>query len=383
MQPIYLDYNATTPVDEQVLEAMLPYFHNKFGNAASSTHPYGWVAKSAVEQAQEQVAKALTCEAQQIAFTSGSTEAINTAIKGVWELYSPRKGKKIITCQTEHKAVLDSCAYLEKFHGAEVTYLPVNPSGLIEIEALEDSLDEQTILVCIMHSNNETGVIQPIQQIAEVVHKHNSIFMSDITQSVGKISCSIDDLGIDLACVSAHKFYGPKGVGALFYRRRNPRVALEPIIHGGGHQRGIRSGTLNVPGIVGLGKAIELATNQQEEYYKHTKQLRTQLEQHLNNRTAIEIIGNQSERLPNTTNIHFKGIDATKMIEITNGAMAVSTGSDCTSANLQPSHVLQAMAFPVQDNFSSIRFSLGKYTTEGEINQIIQILDERISMLTS
>ena len=378
MLPIYLDYNATTPVDENVLEAMLPYFHNKFGNAASSTHPYGWVAKSAVETAQEQTATALNCEAQQLAFTSGSTEAINTAIKGVWDLYSPRKGKHIVTCKTEHKAVLDTCAYLEKFHQAEITYLSVDQNGHIDLDELRESISEQTILVSIMHSNNETGVIHPVKAISNIVHERDSIFMSDITQSIGKIPCDIEALGIDLACISAHKFYGPKGVGALFYRRRNPRVALEATIHGGGHQRGIRSGTLNVPGIVGLGKAIELAHQNQKQYFEHTQQLKNLLEEQLSESIAIQVIGKQTNRLPNTSNIHFKGIDAAKMIELTNGAIAVSTGSACTSANLQPSHVLKEMGFPVEDNFSSIRFSLGKYTTKEEITKAVKVLKERI-----
>lgn len=379
MKPIYLDYNATTPVDEEVLEAMLPYFHEKFGNAASTTHPYGWVANSAVEKAQEQVAKALLCEAQQIAFTSGSTEAINTAIKGVWELYSPRKGKHIVTCQTEHKAVLDTCSYLEKFHQANVTYLSVDENGLIDTEDLKSVVTDETILVSIMHANNETGIIQPMKEIADIVHKYNSILMSDITQSIGKIPCNLEELGIDLACISAHKFYGPKGVGALFYRRRNPRVALEALIHGGGHQRGIRSGTLNVPGIVGLGKAIELASKNQQQYFTTVQKLRNSFEKMLNNEADIEVIGKNANRLPNTSNIHFNGINASKMIELTNGAIAVSTGSACTSANLQPSHVLKAMGFPVDDNFSSIRFSIGKYTTEKELNKTVQVLKDRLN----
>ena len=379
MQPIYLDYNATTPVDKRVLDAMLPYFTDKFGNASSTTHPYGWLANSAVEQAQEQVASAFGCEAQQVVFTSGSTESINLAIKGVWELYAPRKGKHIVTCKTEHKAVLDTCAYLEKFQDATVTYLNVDKQGLIDLNELEEAITDQTILVSIMHANNETGVIQPIQQISKIVHDNDSIFMSDCTQSIGKIPFDVNELGIDLACVSAHKFYGPKGIGALFYRRRNPRVAMEAVIHGGGHQRGMRSGTFNVPAIVGLGKAIELAVEEQEEFAANTSGLRNQLESSLQQITNCSILAEKTERLPNTSNVHFTEIDANKMIQLTNGAIAVSTGSACTSANLQPSHVLKAMGFPVEDNFSSIRFSLGKYTTEEEIMKAVAVLKERIN----
>ena len=378
MQPIYLDYNATTPVAPEVLEAMLPYFSEKFGNAASVTHPYGWVAKNAVEQATKQVANAIGCEKQQLVFTSGSTEAINLAIKGVWNLYSPRKGKHIVTCQTEHKAVLDTCAYLEKYHEANITYLSVDANGLINLDELKNAITEETILVSIMHSNNETGVIQPIAKIAEIVHEKESIFMSDCTQSLGKIPLNVDELGIDLCCVSAHKCYGPKGVGALFYRRRNPRVALQAQIHGGGHQNQLRSGTLPVPNIVGFGKAAELANKQQEQYFLKTLELRDYLESELKQQFGAIVMGEEANRLPNTSNIHFPNKDAAKLIEITNGAIAVSTGSACTSANLKASHVLKAMGFDVENGYSSIRFSLGAPTTKAEIEQTIKVLKERL-----
>ena len=377
MLPIYLDFNSTTPVDEAVLELMLPFFSEKFGNAASSTHPYGWLAKDAVETAQNQVANALGCEAQQLVFTSGSTEAINLAIKGVWELYSSRKGKHIVTCATEHKAVLDVCNHLEKQHGATVTLLPVDKNGLINLEQLGDAITDATILVSIMHSNNETGVIQPVKQISEIVHAKGSIFMSDCTQSVGKIPLNVDELGIDLCCVSAHKFYGPKGVGALFYRRRNPRVALAAQIFGGGHQRGLRSGTLNVPGIVGLGAAIKLAVSNQAAYEKHAALLRDELVKQLESFTKIRINGHEAPRLPNTANISFQTIEANRMIQLTNGAMAVATGSACTSATLKPSHVLEAMGLSEGENFSSIRFSLGKSTTKEEISRVVEVIKER------
>lgn len=374
MQPIYLDYNSTTPVDPDVLEEMLPYFSEKFGNASSSTHPYGWLAKDAVETAQNRVAKALKCEAQQVLFTSGSTEAINMAIKGVWALYSPRKGKHIVTSKTEHKAVLDVCEFLEK-KGASVTYLDIDENGLIDLDQLRKVITKETILVSIMHSNNETGVIQPIQKIAGIVHEKNSIFMSDCTQSVGKIPLHIDEMGIDICCVSAHKFYGPKGIGALYYRRRSPRVAMEPLIHGGGHQRDMRSGTLNVPLIVGLGKAIESAVQQQQDFAKHTEKLRNLLEEELSKIASIQVNGQSANRLTNTSSITFKEIEAHKMIQLTNGAMAVSTGSACTSATLKPSHVLQAMA--IDEKLGAIRFSLGRNSTEDEIHKVVELIRER------
>ncbi|MCE9539413.1 MAG: aminotransferase class V-fold PLP-dependent enzyme, partial [Bacteroidetes bacterium] len=255
--PIYLDHNATTPVDKRVLEKMLPYFTEKFGNASSRTHAFGWVAEDAVKTAREQVAQLINCLAQEIIFTSGATEAINLAIKGVWENYQT-KGNHIITVKTEHKAVLDTCKSLER-KGAEVTYLSVDREGLIDLEELKNALRPQTILVAVMYANNETGVIQPIKQIADLIHANNSVFMCDATQAVGKINCDVEDDHIDLMCLSAHKFYGPKGVGALYVRRKNPRVTLYPQIDGGGHERGLRSGTLNVTGIVGLGKACEIA----------------------------------------------------------------------------------------------------------------------------
>lgn len=379
MQPIYLDYNATTPVDEQVLEKMLPYFHQKFGNAASANHSYGWVAKKAVEVAQQQVAEAIHCEPQQLVFTSGSTEAINLAIKGVFELYSGRKGRRIVTCKTEHKAVLDACAYLEKYHQADVVYLGVDSNGLVDLDELKEAVDAQTVLVSIMHSNNETGVVQPVREISEIVHQAGSIFMSDCTQSIGKMPINVDELGIDLCCLSAHKFYGAKGVGALFYRRRSPRVAMEALIHGGGHQRGLRSGTLNVPLIVGMGEAIQLATENLESYRTQTLKLRNEFEAQLKQNVAIEILSGEVERLPNTSNVYFKEINASKLIELTNGFMAVSTGSACTSASLKPSHVLQAMGFG--EEVSTVRFSLGKYTTKQDLETVLSTLFERLGLL--
>ncbi len=378
---IYLDYNSTTPVAPEVLEKMLPYFSEKFGNASSSTHSYGWVAKSAVETAQQQVAGLIGCEAQQLLFTSGSTEAINLAIKGLWALYSPRKGKHIITCKTEHKAVLDVCEFLEKKAGARVTYLDVDANGSIDIEALKAALTDETILVSIMLANNETGVIQPMRAISNIVHDAGSILMSDATQAIGKIPVNVDELGIDLLCLSGHKFYGPKGVGALFFRRRSPRVALEALIHGGGHQRNLRSGTLNVAGIVGLGAAAEFAQNNLENFQSNTLDLRDFLEQQFTEHFQVHINGKEALRLANTSNISFSGKAASRIIEVIKGSIAVSTGSACTSEVMEPSHVLKAMGLSDADSYASIRFSLGWNTTKADILQVFDVFKARLNDL--
>jgi cysteine desulfurase len=371
--PIYLDHNATTPVDKRVLETMLPYFTEKFGNASSRTHAFGWVADDAVKTAREQVAQLINCLAQEIIFTSGATEAINLAIKGVWENYQT-KGKHIITVKTEHKAVLDTCKSLER-KGAEVTYLSVDREGLIDLEELKNALTPQTILVAVMYANNETGVIQPIKQIADLVHDNNSIFMCDATQAVGKINCDVEDDHIDLMCLSAHKFYGPKGIGALYIRRKNPRVTLYPQIDGGGHERGLRSGTLNVTGIVGLGKACEIAQQEMWDDSIRISKLRTKLEQHLCDIANVFINGSTKHRLFNVTNITFQGVRSETLInKIPNIALAM--GSACTSAIAEPSHVLKAMGMSDEDSYSAVRFSLGKYTTEAEINDVIEIVSK-------
>jgi len=367
--PIYLDYNATTPVDKRVLETMLPYFTEKFGNASSRTHAFGWVAEGAVKLAREQVAKLIHCIDQEIIFTSGATEAINLAIKGVWENYQA-KGKHIITVKTEHKAVLDSCKSLE-VKGAEITYLSVDREGLIDIEELKNALKPETILVAVMYANNETGVIQPIKKIAELVHANNSIFMCDATQAVGKININVEEEHIDLMCLSAHKFYGPKGVGALYVRRKDPRVTLFPQIDGGGHERGLRSGTLNVTGIVGLGKACEIAEQEMWDDSARISRLRTKLEQHLCDLGNVFINGSTKHRMFNVTNIIFQGVRSETLINKM-PTIAVAMGSACTSAIAEPSHVLKAMGLSEEDAYSSVRFSLGKYTTEIEINEAIE-----------
>jgi cysteine desulfurase len=370
---IYLDYNATTPVEEQVLQEMLPYFSVKFGNAASSTHLPGATAKDAVERARKQIAQSIGCEAQEIIFTSGSTESINLSLKGVYNLYQT-KGNHIITVETEHKAVLDTCQYLEK-KGARVTYLKVNTNGIIDLEELKNSLTKQTILVAIMYANNETGVIQPIQEIAAIVHQHQSIFFSDTTQAIGKVPINVQTVGLDLMCISAHKIYGPKGVGALYIRRKNPRVNVEPLLHGGGHERGWRSGTLNVPGIVGLGKAMEMTNDNHS-----IENLRNYFEKYLKDKyaDAIKINGEEASRLPNTSNITFP-FKAVDFIRATKNKLAIATGSACTSAENTPSHVLTAMGLTKLQAEKSIRFSLGKYSTQNEIDEVLQMIDSLIN----
>jgi cysteine desulfurase len=374
---IYLDYNATTPVDKRVLETMLPYFSEKFGNAASKTHAAGWTANRAVDEAREQISTLINCDPQEIVFTSGATEGINLAIKGVFAAYAS-KGKHIITYATEHKAVLDTCAYLETL-GVEVSYLPVNGEGLPDLQLLEKTIRPETILVCAMFANNETGVINPIKEIAEIVHAKKSILFCDATQAVGKIMIDVQDEGIDLMCMSAHKIYGPKGVGALFVRRKNPRVALIPQMHGGGHERGLRSGTLNVTGIVGLGKACAIAADEMWDNSQKLSMMRTFLEQNLVDLGNVFINGSIKNRLAHVTNIALGGIKADRLItQIPN--IAIAMGSACTSALPEPSHVLKAMG---RENFadSSVRFSLGKYTTKEEIDATIKLVSEAVKKL--
>ncbi len=374
--PIYLDYNATTPVDERVLKTMLPFFTRNFGNAASRTHAYGWVADDAVKTAREQIAQLIHCLAQEIVFTSGATESINLAIKGVWDNYQS-KGKHIITVKTEHKAVLDTCKALEK-KGAEITYLSVDRDGLIDPEELKNTLKPQTILVAVMYGNNETGVMQPIKKITEMVHANNSIFMCDATQAVGKINIDVDDEGIDLMSISAHKMYGPKGVGALYVRRKDPRVSLFPQIDGGGHERGLRSGTLNVPGIVGLGKAFEIAQMEMWEDAARISRQRTKLEQKLCDLENTFINGSIKNRLFNVSNITFAGIRSEDLIKKI-PHLAIAMGSACSSAIAEPSHVLKAMGLSDEDSYCSVRFSLGKYTTAEEITEVIQDISIAVS----
>ena len=374
---IYLDYNSTTPVDKRVLEAMLPYFSEKFGNAASKTHAAGWTASRAVDEGREQIANLISCDAQEIVFTSGATEGINLAIKGVYSAYED-KGKHIITFTTEHKAVLDTCVFLETL-GAEVEYLPVNQEGLPELQLLEKSIRPDTVLVCAMFANNETGVVFPIKEIANIVHAKRSILFCDATQAVGKIMIDVNEEGMDMMCLSAHKIYGPKGVGALYVRRKNPRVSLVPLIHGGGHERGLRSGTLNVAGIVGLGKACEIAGDEMWDDAEKLSKLRTLLEQYILDLGNVFINGNMRNRLAHVTNLAIGGIKADRLITLLPN-IGIAMGSACTSALPEPSHVLKAMGREEFAN-SSVRFSLGKYTTREEIETTIKEVSEAVRKL--
>lgn len=362
---IYLDYAATTPVDQRVLEAMLPYFIQNFGNAASNTHSYGKKAKEVVDFARGEIAGLIDTNPNHIVFTSGSTEAINTAIKGVAEA-NLSKGSHIITCVTEHKAVLDTCEYLESI-GVEVTYLPVDESGLIDITDLKNAIRPDTILVSIMYANNETGVIQPISEIGRICREQDVIFMTDATQAVGKISVSVERDNIDILCFSGHKLYAPKGIGAMYVRKG---VNISPIIHGGGHENGLRSGTLNVPSIVGLGKACEIIKEEMNEESQRLSGLRAFLEQELAKYDFVSINGEKAPRLPHIANILFKGYDS----EVMMGRMpqvAVSSGSACTSAIIEPSPVLQAMGLSDESAHASLRFSLGKFTSFDDLKIVL------------
>lgn len=368
---IYLDYNSTTPVDNHVLDAMLPYFSEKFGNAASRTHAFGWEAEEVVKRAREQVATFINAEESEIIFTSGATEAINLAIKGVAESYAA-KGNHLVILASEHKAVLDSCHHLSK-QGKEITILPVDQQGLVDLTILSNAIRTDTILVAAMLANNETGAIQPIQEIAEIVHAKDSILFSDATQACGKIRVDVNELNVDLLCLSAHKMYGPKGVGALFIRRKNPRVVLTAQMDGGGHERNLRSGTLNVPGIVGLGMACQIAASSYWDESIRISYLRTKLEQAFVDTGKAFINGSIKNRLYNTTNVCFKGYKAERLMkEIP--TLAIATGSACSSALPEPSHVLLSMGLSKEDAYSSVRFSLGRFTTEMEIDKSIQLV---------
>ncbi len=376
--PIYLDNNATTPLDPRVLEAMLPYFTNKFGNAASRNHAFGWVAEEGVDYAREQVAKLIGCTEKEIIFTSGATEADNLAIKGVFEMYAD-KGNHIITATTEHKAVLDTCKHLEK-QGAKVTYLNVKEDGLIDLAELEAAMTPETILVTIMYGNNEIGVIQPIKEISAIAHKHGALFFTDATQAVGKIPVDVNADGIDLMAFSAHKMYGPKGVGALYVRRKNPRVKVTSQMDGGGHERGMRSGTLNVPGIVGLGKACELCRLEMDEEAKRLSGLRDKLESALTVLEESYVNGNVQHRLPHVANISFKYVEGEGLMMAMKD-LAVSSGSACTSASLEPSYVLKSLGLSDDLAHSSIRFGLGRFTTEEEVDYAIENTKKAVNHL--
>ncbi|MCB9031658.1 MAG: IscS subfamily cysteine desulfurase [Chitinophagales bacterium] len=377
--PIYLDNSATTPVDPRVLEAMLPYFTQHFGNAASRSHPFGWEAEDAVDLARQQVAKLINASDKEIIFTSGATEANNLAIKGAFDMYS-RKGNHIITVTTEHKAVLDTCKHIEKM-GGEVTYLKVDNQGNIDLNELEAAVTDKTILVAVMYANNEMGTIHPIRKIADIAHKKGALLFTDATQAVGKISVDVERDGIDLMAFSAHKMYGPKGVGALYVRRKNPRVKVTAQMDGGGHERGMRSGTLNVPGIVGFGKAAELCMHEMEEEGKRLAILRDKLENALMGLEEAYVNGNPDSRLPQLTNISFKYVEGEGLMMAFNKHIAVSSGSACTSASLEPSYVLKALGLGDDLAHSSIRFSLGRFSNEAQVDYTIEAVTTAVTKL--
>jgi len=376
--PIYLDNNATTPLDPRVLDAMLPYMTKMFGNAASRNHAFGWQAEEAVDYARDQIAALINCSQKEIIFTSGATESDNLAIKGVYEMYAS-KGNHIITATTEHKAVLDTCKHIEKT-GGKVTYLQVDDKGLIDLKQLEEAITDQTILISLMYANNEVGVIQPVREISAIAKKHGVLFFTDGTQAVGKIPVDVEADGIDIMAFSAHKMYGPKGVGALYVRRKNPRVKVTAQMDGGGHERGMRSGTLNVPGIVGLGKAAELAKQDMEADTARISAMRDRLERELLTIEESYVNGSTEHRLPHVSNISFKYVEGEGLMMGVKD-LAVSSGSACTSASLEPSYVLKALGLSDDLAHSSLRFGLSRFTTDEEVNYAIDHVKEAVSKL--
>ena len=368
-QPIYMDNQATTPVDPRVLDAMFPYFGERFGNAASRNHQFGWDAEEGVTKAREQVAALINASPKEIVFTSGATESDNLALKGVAEMYS-QKGDHIITCVTEHKAVIDSAKHLEK-QGIRITFLPVEKNGRIDLDDLERAITDKTILISIMTANNEVGVVQDIGEIGRIAREHGVLFHTDAVQAVGKIPFDVQEMNVDIASISAHKMYGPKGVGAIYVRRRNPRVLLSPIMDGGGHERGMRSGTLNVPGIVGFGMAAELARNELEEesgrLFRLRERLRTGLAANLD---ELYINGDMEHRIPGNLNISFAYVEGESLLMGIDD-IAVSSGSACTSASLEPSYVLKALGVGEDLAHTSIRFGLGRFNTEEEVDYVV------------
>jgi len=377
--PVYMDNQATTAVDPRVLDAMLPYFTERFGNAASRNHEFGWKAEEAVENARGHIARLIHASPREIVFTSGATESDNLAIKGVAEAHRA-KGNHIITQVTEHKAVLDSCKRLEK-HGYEVTYLPVSSDGLIDLDELRRAITPKTILISVMYANNEIGVIQPITAIGKIAKERKVLFHCDAVQAIGKIPVDVHKDGIDLLSISAHKMYGPKGIGALYVRRKDPRVELAPQIDGGGHERGMRSGTLNVPGIVGLGKACEICQKEMSEESPRLARMRDRLKDSITSRldgTAVN--GSLAHRLPNNLNLSFSGVEGEALLMGIND-VAVSSGSACTSAMIEPSYVLRALGVSDDLSHSSIRFGIGRFNTEEEVDYVADRVVETVKRL--
>jgi cysteine desulfurase len=377
--PVYLDYNATTPCDPSVLETMLPYFTQRFGNAASRTHAFGWQAEEAVDYAREQVAALIGAGSSEIIFVSGATEGCNLALKGVADKYAG-KGNHIITVTTEHKAVVDTCKHIGQT-GGEITWLSVDREGFIDPAALEAAIRPSTILISIMYANNEIGVLQPIREISRIARKHGVLFFTDATQAIGKIPVDVNKDGIDLMSFSAHKIYGPKGVGALYVRRRDPRVSIIAQMDGGGHERGMRSGTLNVPGIVGFGKACELCGQEYEKNGRRIGSLRDRLENALLHIEGSSVNGSRERRLPQITNMSFAGVDGEALLAGLGKDVALSSGSACTSASPEPSYVLRALGLDDELAYSSLRFGLGRYTTEEETDYAIGRVGETVIRL--
>jgi cysteine desulfurase len=377
--PVYMDNHATTPMDSRVLEEILPYFMEKFGNAASRNHSFGWVGEEGVERARERVAKLIGATTKEIIFTSGATESDNLAIKGVAEMYK-EKGNHIITAVTEHKAVLDSCKRLEKY-GYRVTYLPVQKDGLVDLDELKRAMNDKTMLVTIMAANNEIGVLQPITEIGKLCRERGVIFHTDATQAVGKIPVDVNKQNIDVMSISAHKMYGPKGVGALYVRRKNPRVQISAIIDGGGHERGMRSGTLNVPGIVGLGKACAICAEDMAKESCRMAGMRNRLRDSIMGRLdEVYINGSMEHRLPGNLNISFAYVEGESLLMGIND-VAVSSGSACTSATLEPSYVLKALGTGDDLAHSSIRFGIGRFNTEAEVDYVADRVVETVERL--
>lgn len=377
--PVYLDNNATTPVDPRVLDAMLPYFTQQFGNAASRTHTYGWAASEAVEEARQQLATLINAHPKEIVFTSGATESINLALKGVYEAYSS-KGNHIITVATEHKAVLDTCKHLEKL-GAVVTYLPVNNDGLINIDELERNIKSSTILIAVMYANNEIGVIQPVKKIAAIARRHNILFFCDAAQATGKIPVDVIEDDISLLSFSAHKMYGPKGIGALYVRRKDPRARVIAQMDGGGHENNMRSGTLNVPAIVGFGKACEISAMEMNNEAERLFKLRNRFENTLMQQGNIFVNGSVQHRLPHVTNLYFEGISANRLLTSFSKDIAASSGSACTSALVEPSYVLKALGMSDERANNSLRFGLGRFTDDEQVNFAIKAIAENVQKL--
>lgn len=366
--PVYFDNNASTKTDDRVVEVMMPFFTSNYGNASSRMHVFGWQAEAAVEKAREQIASLIACETSEIIFTSGATEAVNMAIIGIFRSYKA-KGNHIITVKTEHKAVLDTCAYLTDYENAEITYLNVDKEGLIDVDELNAAIKPTTVLISIMAANNETGVIQPIEKISEIANQHHVVFFSDATQYVGKLNCNVIESGIHCLSLSAHKFYGPKGIGALYIRRKNPKVNLQPLFFGGGQESGKRPGTLNVPLIAGFGKAAELARLEIWDNNTHVSRLRNHFEHNLLDINGLIINGSTKNRLYNTSNITFPR-PLQNMAQLLKN-FAFSSGSACSSALAEPSHVLSAMGLSNQDIKNTYRFSFGKYNTLNEVNSFL------------